>query len=78
MVGNTITGEHLRAIKDNNDLKMKLLSTEINDTSRAEISDLNDTINELKNKTAFYLTYHKNKIESSICTLDSIKTKAKI
>ena len=62
MVGNTITGEHLRAIKDNNDLKMKLLSTEINDNTQAEISDLNNTITELKNKTAFYLYNHENKL----------------
>jgi hypothetical protein len=64
MVGNTITGEHLRSIKDNNDLKMKLLSTEITDNNKSEINDLNNTINELKYKAAFYLTDHKNQLNN--------------
>ena len=58
MVGNTITGEHLRSIKDNNDLKMK----EISNNNQSEIKDLNNTINELKYKTAFYLSDHQNKL----------------
>lgn len=63
MLGNNIiTGEHLRSIQDNNELKMKLLTNELGSNNQSEINNLNNTINEMKYKTAFYLSDHHNKL----------------
>jgi len=61
-LGNVITGEHLRKIQDNNDLKMKLLSSEINNNNQSEIKNLNNNLNEMKYKAAFYLSNQQNNL----------------
>ena len=72
MKGNVITGEHLRSIQDNNDLKMKAIQNEIDYNSNNKLNSINNTINDVQNQGLKYLKNYNdriNKIENSLSNI---------
>ena len=61
---NIITGEHLRSIADNNELKMKAIQNEMNNNYAVKFNDVNDTINDFKFTSAGYVNNHANRLDN--------------
>ena len=87
MKGNIITGEHLRAIQDNNNTKLKEIENSIYNNSNSKLKELEnsfytdstsklnvleDSINNFKNQGINYLTNYDNRLSQMENTLSNL------
>ena len=72
MTGNIITGEHLRSMQNNNELKMKAIQNEIDYNSNNKINDINNTIKDVQIQGLNYLKNYNNRLNKMENTLSNI------
>ena len=72
MTGNIITGEHLRSMQNNNELKMKAIQNEIDYNSNNKINDINNTIKDVQIQGLNYFKNYNNRLNKMENTLSNI------